>query len=338
MKVLLVQTSFLGDTILSTPLIAALKNKHPQAELWMLTTRESRALVEHDPLVAGVLVFDKRGTDRGIGGLRRKARELRGHDFAVAYSLHRSYRTALLLRLSGIPERIGFNLLRLAAFYTRRVERPAGGHEVERNLALLGADATGGDLRLTPAPLDQLPSERRELLESLVGCAVLAPGSVWETKRWSWREYRRVVSQLSTRGYRVVLVGAPAERAICDSVGEGLAALNLAGKLSLGELLNLVQRAGLVICNDSMVLHLASAFQVPTIAVFCATSPDYGFGPWRNSRALVVGRDDLSCRPCRRHGSRACPNGTRACMDALPAEFVMRAIEQLSRNSALGMQ
>ncbi|MCK5540435.1 MAG: hypothetical protein KAI69_05855, partial [Deltaproteobacteria bacterium] len=82
------------------------------------------------------------------------------------------------------------------------------------------------------------------------------------------------------------------------------------------------------ICNDSMALHMASACKIPTVAIFCATIPQFGFGPWQN-RAVIVEKKDLDCRPCARHGSRQCPNQTRACMDDLPATAVIEAIESI---------
>jgi len=75
-----------------------------------------------------------------------------------------------------------------------------------------------------------------------------------------------------------------------------------------------MEQSRLVICNDSMALHMASAFKVPNVAVFCATSPEFGFGPWENPKSAVVQDDTLACKPCRRHGSNRCPNGTEACM------------------------
>ena len=108
MKLLLVQTGFLGDVILSSPVISALADCYPQAEISVLTTPLARELVCYHPRVSETLVFDKRGKDSGLFGLLRMVRTLRSKDFAVVFSLHKSYRTALLLRLAGIKTRYGF--------------------------------------------------------------------------------------------------------------------------------------------------------------------------------------------------------------------------------------
>lgn len=89
-----------------------------------------------------------------------------------------------------------------------------------------------------------------------------------------------------------------------------------------------VKNAKLVICNDSMALHMAFAFKIPTVAVFCATSPEFGFGPWEN-RAIVVEKKGLVCKPCHRHGKQICPEGTEACMKELSHMEVIYAASNL---------
>lgn len=326
MKILLVQTSFLGDVVLSTPLIRALRLLYPQSELWLLTTPAARALVERDPEIAGVLTFDKRGSERGVGGLFRKAAELRAHGFSRVYSLHRSARTAVLLWLARIPERIGFHSSRLKFLYTRLETRLTGEHDVLRNLSLLTSEAPpqgfDAELRLFAPQPQELQGPARELALH-GGYVALFPGSVWKTKRWQWQGFRDVAKHFLALGTRVVVLGSPEEREVAERVSEGLAVDNRAGEAGIAEAMALVQHAALVVCNDSMALHLASAFKRPTVTVFCATSPSFGFGPWR-SPAKVVEVSGLACKPCRRHGSQSCPTGTEACMK-LPAEQVLRA-------------
>ena len=333
MKILLVQTSFLGDTILSTPLIAALKKRHPEAELWMMTTPAAAALVKRDPLLDGVIPFAKRGTEKGGRGLWRMARRLRAMGFSRAYSLHRSARTSLLLFLSGIPVRIGFDQSRLAFLYHETRPRPAELHDVRRNLALLAGapDETPGpdQLRIFPPATDELAADVRRLLPPPGSYALLVPGSAWETKRWSEKGYHEVAKWLAGRGIPVVLNGSSEEVEICRRVRNGLKLLNLAGKGNLDLAVHLARHARLIVCNDSMTLHLASAFKVPTVAVFCVTVPAFGFGPWQNPRARVVEKLNLACRPCARHGGRRCPQNTFECSRGLPASRVIAALEQL---------
>ena len=335
MKILLVQTSFLGDTILSTPLIAALKKLHPKAELWMMTTPLAADLVKRDPLLSGVIPFAKRGPEKGVKGLFRQAAKLREFNFSIAYSLHRSARTALLLRLSQIPQRISFKNAKLAFLYSSTRNRPQEKHDVLRNLALVSDRFTEDEL---PDKLRLFAPEKVELDQALQtelpppgSYALIVPGSAWETKRWSATGYHQVATHLKKKGLQVVLIGSDAEAEVCREVAGNLEVINLAGRGSIESSLYLTKHAKIVVCNDSMALHMASACKIPTVAIFCATVPEFGFGPWQN-RALIVEKKELNCRPCARHGSRSCPNKTRICMDDLPAGAVIDAVDKLLAN------
>jgi len=336
MKILLVQTSYLGDVILSTPVISGIKRIHPDSELWAMTTPTAAALIRHDPLLAGVLPYDKRGRDRGVVGLGRMIGRIRRQKFDRVYSLHKSYRTALLLAASRIPLRIGFRQARCSFLYHQVRHRPHEPHDVLRNLALLATEIDRADLdddlRLFAPPSAQVRPEIRTALAGVSEYAVLVPGSAWATKRWQWQGYREVARHLLRRGLSVVLLGAPTEKDICDRVANGLDVVNLAGVSSLGDAMCVIRGAALVVCNDSMSLHMASAFKVPNVAIFCATSPDFGFGPWKN-RAVVVERRDLDCKPCAPHGGRFCPARTEACIQGLPPGEVIAAVDSLLTSS-----
>jgi heptosyltransferase-2 len=332
MRILLVQTSFLGDTILSTPLIAALKKLHPEAELWMMTTPLAADLVKRDPLLAGVIPFAKRGPEKGLKGLFRQAEKLRKFNFDIAYSLHRSARTALLLKLSRIPQRIAFKNAKLAFLYSATRSRPQEKHDVLRNLALVSdrfsENELPDNLRLFAPEKADLGSALQAELPPPGSYALIVPGSAWETKRWSATGYHQIAADLLKRGLKVVLIGSADEAEVCREVAGDLEVINLAGRGTIESSLYLTKHAKIMICNDSMALHMASACKIPTVAIFCATVPEFGFGPWQN-RAIIIEKRDLSCRPCARHGSRSCPNKTRACMDELPAAQVIDAVDKL---------
>lgn len=338
MRILLVQTSFLGDTILSTPVIAAIHRQYPGCELWMLVTPASAEFVRHDPLLSGVLTFDKGKSERGLRGLRNKACELRAMNFRRVYALHRSARTALLLWLSAIPERIGFRRGWLSFLYTCRVRRPGGVHEVLKNMALLqqgDGDSPGANshaaLRLFPPLVSEVGLEHRIRLESQRRYIVLVPGSARVTKRWFWQGYRAVAEHFSAQGNEILLIGTEAERTLCERVAAGLPVVNLCGSTKIGEFMAYVQHARLMVCNDSVSLHLASAFKIPTVAIFCATSPEFGFGPWQN-RAVVLQQEGLACKPCSIRGGKACPTATRRCMEGVSAQAVIDAALGLLRD------
>src|SRR5712691_10470995 len=292
---LVAQTSFLGDVVLTTPLVSALRRRLRPRRLAVLVRPEARALLDGHPDVDDVLLDDKRGRDRGIGGLVRTARRLRHERFDVVVSPHRSLRTALLLAGARIPRRVGFREARGALLYHERVPRDRRRHDVERNLALLapfgGPDPSPPVLHL---PVGRAAAERAAILlppgsGPLVG---IAPGSVWATKRWTAAGFAAVVRALAGDGARCVILGGPDEVALAERVRTlaGGAACVLAGGTDIAALVAVVDRLAVLVANDSAPMHVACARGVPVVAVFCATTPALGYGPW-GARATVVEAD-----------------------------------------------
>ena len=332
MYILLVQLSFLGDTILSTPVLSGLKKIYPKANLTVMTTPLATALLENDPLVDDVISFDKRGNEKSLSGVFKKAKKLKTKKFDRVYSLHRSYRTSILLFLAGIPIRIGFQDAKLNFLYTRQRRKKLKGHAVIRNLSLLFDELPETDfnknLRLFEPVYEDLSVTAKKEFPIAGDIIVMAPGSAWKTKQWHWEGYSAVARHFAQSGKKIILIGGPADKEVCEKINDQNNIIDYSGRLSLSDTLYLMKRSRLVICNDSMALHMASAFKVPTVAVFCATSPAFGFGPWQNPKAKVVQDDTLKCKPCRRHGSNLCPNGTDACMK-VSAEKVIAACTEL---------
>ncbi len=328
MKILLVQTSFLGDIVLSTPVIAGIKKIFPESELWLLTTPLGAKLLSGDPSIDGILEFDKHGKDRGVAKLFAMAGIIRGHGFDRAYILHRSFRTALLIALSRLPLTIAFKEARLSWLYSRTISRSGYPHDALRNLSILSQEAPlesfQNDLRLFPPK----PECVSQICLPLSGSVVLVPSSAWATKMWKYEGYREVASYLCAKGEKVVVTGAAGEEITNHKVSQGLPVTDLTGKSSLADLLYIISQAKAVVCNDSMALHIASAFKIPTVVVFCATSPSFGFGPWKN-KATIVEAKNVPCRPCSRHGTKVCPNLSERCMRDVSADEVIQALNSL---------
>lgn len=334
---LVVQTSFLGDVVLTTPLLTALRRRLTPRRLVVLVRPDAVALLAGHPDVDAVLVDDKRGGDRGLVGLWRTARRLRRERFDLVVSPHRSLRTALVLAAAGIPRRIGFDESRGAWLYSERVPRDRRRHDVERNLALLAPFGALGEVPPLHLPVQAVAAARAaELLPAGDGPLVgLAPGSVWATKRWTPAGFAAVATALRAEGARVVLLGGPDDRALADDIATragGVAAV-LAGRTDLATLVAVVDRLALLVANDSAPMHVACARDVPVVAVFCATTPALGYGPW--GRRVAVVDVDLECRPCARHGGRQCPRGTEDCMRLVAPERVLAAARRLLAGTAM---
>jgi len=335
---LVIQTAFLGDVVLTTPLLETLARRHGPVDV--VTTPAAAPLLETHPAVRRVIPYDKRGADRGFAGLLALARRLRAERYDAAYLPHRSLRTAALAWLARIPQRVGFRdgwpLL-----YTEARARPQTGHEIDRLLALAGPAVTGGAMGPPRPTLVTTPEDRAATARFLREHGVregggepfvaLAPGSIWGTKRWPY--YKELAQRLAERT-AIVVVGGPEDAALADEVvrpveggGRRCTAVNACGKLTLRQSAEVIRRAAVLVTNDSAPLHFAQAAETATVAIFGSTVPAFGFGP-RGARDQVVQLSGLPCRPCSAHGPPSCPLGHHRCMKSLTVEDVLHAIEE----------
>ena len=334
--VLVVQTSFLGDVVLTTPLLRYLARRGP---VDVLATPASATLLAQNPAVREIIPFDKRRRDRGVAGFVRLAGKLRRKHYGAAYLAQGSLRSAALAVAAGARERIGFTTSAGRVLYTRRVAYDEGAHHAARLLALgvLPGDRalTAEDLRPRLYPsitevsaVDALLAESGHVRGQPI--VALAPGSVWATKRWPY--CAQLAARLVARGARIAVVGGredrPLARAIAAAVGPERAPIDAVGRLSLLGSAELIGRCVAIVTNDSAPQHLASAMGTPTVSIFGPTVPQFGFGPLAPRRA-TLGRDSLDCRPCDRHGPQRCPLGHWRCMREIGAEEVERTVGEL---------
>ena len=320
---LVIQTAFLGDVVLSTPLLAALAERHGAVDV--VTTPLAAPLLETLPTVRKVFPYDKRGADRGWRGLQSLARRLREQRYTEAYLPHRSLRSAALAMLARIPARIGFSG-GWSFLYTVARPKPRTGHETDRLLAL--ANGASGIYRpqLRPSSEDQRVADG--LIEG--DFVALAPGSIWGSKRWPY--FAELAAKLEAD---VVVVGGRDDAALGDEIVRAVEggrrrsrAVNACGKLTLRQSAALIGQARLLVTNDSAPLHLATAMGTPTVALFGPTVTEFGFGPLR-AGDVALGVQGLECRPCSPHGPPACPLGHHRCMRELTVAAVLAAIEEL---------
>ena len=330
-RVLIAQTGFLGDVVLATALLAALADAG--YDVYALVRPEHVPLLQSDPIVRGVIADDKRGGRRGLLGALKTARELRAYEFAAVLSPHRSYRTAAMLAFAGIPCRVGFASSPLSWLFSERVAPSARSHQLERNLCLLeplGIRNADVQMRLRmPARAARAASERlASCARPLVG---VAAGSAWSTKRWPARKFAQALRELSRHAdFTAVFLGTSADRFGANEIGSLWAGpqLNLAGHTDLPTLCAVIERLDLLIANDSAPVHIAGAYRVPTVVVFLATHPSFGFGPVAQPFRIAQ-VEELACRPCSPHGGRRCPLGHFQCAERLAPEVVAEAAAQL---------
>ncbi len=325
-RILVFHTAFPGDIILTLPLIEALHEAYPQARIAAVVVPSASGVLQHNPALHDLIIYDKRGKDRGVRGVRALIEKLRHEHFDLAVVPHRSARSALIVRAAGIPRRIGFSTSALRFCWTDVVPYNRSSQEIQRNLDLVRPLGIVPNPRARPKVYPG-PDDRRRV-ETLLGdrsldggarIVALAPGSKWNTKRWLPEYFAKLASLLVSRGLRVVLVGGTEDRELCDGIAGAIdrsSILNTAGELSLLESAELLRRSTVLVSYDSAPVHLSVAVGTPVLALFGPTVPAFGFAP-AGPEDEVIELRDLWCRPCRpfacrflppkMHGGNKCP-------------------------------
>jgi heptosyltransferase-2 len=343
--ILVVQTAFPGDLLLTTPLLRAVHERWPDAALWVLSRPVGLDLLAGNPAVTGVLAYDKRGAEASARGLWRQWTRLRAMRFDLAILAHRSLRSAGLARAAGIPIRVAFADSPGSRLATHRVPNPGGESQARRYVALMRPWMDEASLAAVDARPAIYPNgddhDRVARLLATDGIApddplvALAPGSVWPTKRWLPERFAQVADELAKAGFRTALVGGSEDAPICRAVAARMRShpVNLSGQTSFRESATLLGRARLVIANDSAPVHLAVAMGTPTLAIFGPTVPAFGFAPTGPFDRVV--QAPLACRPCSPHGGHRCPLGHHACMreitPAVVTEEAFAVLRQANR-------
>jgi len=319
--------------VLTTPLIAHLARS---GSVDVVTTPAAAPLLAGNPAIRQVISYDKRGADRGISGLRRVGAAVRpASTDATAYLAQGSWRSAALALIAGYGRRVGFDTSTGRWLYTRRVPHRREQHHSERLLRLaVGSNAVVDPNSLTPAlfPSTEDVGGVSALLAAHGASSdrliALAPGSVWATKRWP--RFPELAAALAPYG-RIVVIGGLADRELALAIRSTVPdAIDATGQLSLLSSAELIRRAALLVTNDSLPQHLASAMGTPTVTIYGPTIPGFGFGPLA-PRSTTTGHEFLDCRPCHPHGPAECPLGHHRCMrDLASADVLSRALSALA--------
>jgi heptosyltransferase-2 len=327
-KILIIQTAFLGDVILTTPLVAELRKIFPSGLIDFLTIPKSVNILENNPDLNEIIVFDKKGIDRGLSGLYKMGKLLSNKSYDFCITPHRSLRSAYLSYATGAKTRIGFNRSACKKAFNHIVKYRADFHEIKRNLSLL--ESFNSDIKLSlprifPTEddkkiIDQLIIDKNINIKSRI--FALAPGSIWPTKRWPESYYAEICNKLVRDGYQPVLIGGPADKELCNIILKGCqAAQSLAGEITLRQSTYFLMQCAGLLTNDSAPLHLGMAAGIPVYSIFGATVPEFGFAPI-GEKSKVIEYKNLACRPCGIHGGNKCPTKTFDCMLKLKPDKV----------------
>jgi lipopolysaccharide heptosyltransferase II len=337
-RILLVRLDSLGDVIMTTPAIAAVRAARPDAHLALLTSPAGAAVASLMPGIDATIVYEAPWMKAGASTPSEdrafiECLAARGFDAAILFTVfsQNPLPAALMLRLAGIPLVLAHSRERAYRLLSDEVPdpEPAAGirHEVERQLALvatLGWHARDDRLQLVPAAEARAAARRRLAALGLAprAFAVLHAGASAPSRRWPAARFAAVAQRLATRGCPALVVGDAREAALAAAVA-GRRGRSLAGELTLAELAALIADARLFIGNNSGPMHVAAAMGTPVVALYAGTNPQHT--PWRVPAAVLSAA--VPCAPCFRS---VCPEGHHRCLGDISVEAVLAAADRLA--------
>lgn len=312
MKILIIQTAFLGDVILATPLIEALHEQDPSHEIHFACRRGNQSLLTDHPKISKLWVWDKSQKYKDI---YRLIRAFRREKYDVVYNVQRFFNSGMMAVLAGAKTVIGFDKNPWSRFYTHALPHVIQSteireHEVDRNLSLL---MNSEQKRVRPK---LYPSESDfEKVQEAKNYITISPASVWYTKQYPQERWLRLMDNTDP-DVRIYLLGGPgdvnlAERLKSQSLHPDVKIV--AGELSLLQSAALMRDAMMNYTNDSAPTHMASAMNARVTMMYCSTVPAFGFWPLSEDATILEIQKKLECRPCGLHGHAECPIGTFEC-------------------------
>lgn len=342
-RVVLLQPAFLGDVVLSTALMESWHRCYPRHRLEVVVRKEAMGFFTGHPFLDHVHVWDRQGWGK-YPRLSALSKQVRRRNPDVVINLHRHPSMALLADRSGAQYRFGFR--ESAKWYNRQIRSAPhnfgdGRHETQRNHELVEVCLGRWNAEDDVAKLHPTENDRLAASKWPSDGLVLAPSSVWTTKRWPAEQWSALADGWSriAPDSPVILLGSASDRPLLEAVKKGCREARpcvIAGALDLLGSAALMRLSRLVVSNDSAPLHMAGAVGTPVVGVFCSTTPRYGFGPMpsmmdtRKAAVVEVPEAALRCKPCGPHGHAKCPLGHFSCGRDLNFERVLAAAVKVS--------
>ncbi|HEU5303056.1 MAG TPA: glycosyltransferase family 9 protein [Gemmatimonadales bacterium] len=331
LNVLAVRFSSIGDILLTTPLLRAIRHSYPGARITVVTKRAYLPLLSHNPRIHRVIGLAPNGSLAGL------AADLRGDRYTTLLDLHDNLRSRVLRllvpgRWTTYPKhRLARALLVHAKRNRYRDRRPVAERyfSAAKHLRVI-PDGAPPEFFIGPeATLEAISWLRSQGLESEPGIIAVAPGAAHATKRWPVGHWRTLIDRIAGDGSPVVIAGGPDDAPLAAHLADGYGSrvTSAAGVFGLQGTGALLRRARVLVSGDTGVMHMATGVGTPVVALFGPTVEAFGFFPY--SRLARVVELPLPCRPCSTQGGPRCPLGHHRCLVDLPAGAVYEALRQL---------
>jgi lipopolysaccharide heptosyltransferase II len=334
-RVLLVRLRSIGDTVLSTPSLIALRRFLPDAQIDILLEDWVAPVLEGFEAVDNVLIVKKDDLKSSL----QMALKIRQNRYDVAYNLHGGTTGTFFVRASGAKYRIGYENYRYNFLYNRRQPSPAifwqrdKVHSAEQQLALLGftgvpvSDQPKSQLAVIEAARISIENKLKSKLQnSQSKIALVHPTTAFETKQWATENFAQIAEYLHERGIATIAVGAPNEKSVLDNLkNKARVPVQTFTDLSLPEITALASRASLFIGNDSGIAHTAAAVGTPTVVIFGSSNINH-WRPWTDAPNEIV-YEEMPCQPC---AGFVCKEFDEPqCIRRVTVEMVTNAIEKV---------
>lgn len=324
-NILIIQTAFIGDVVLATPIIEKLHFQFPQAKIDFLLRKGNEGLFENHPFLNQVIVWDKKSEK--YRNLFKTLLKIRSKKYDLVINLQRFASTGILCGFSKGKEKIGFQENPFSFLFHKKIPyrfklNEKNPHEVERYHDLIKeiTDEKSGLMKLYP---NQKAFDRVKTFKEKK-YIVICPASVWFTKQYPTEKWIELINQINVK-FDVYLLGGKEDESMCEEIlnaSKNHSVRNLAGKFSFLETAALMSHAEMCYVNDSGPMHIASAMNAPTTAIFLSTVPSFGFGPRSENSKVIETKEKLDCRPCGIHGKKECPKGHFKCSEIEPSALL----------------
>jgi len=336
-RILIRAANWVGDAIMTTPVIRAVRINYPQAHITVLAKPWVVPVYETNPHVDEVMVYENTGRHRMGMGTLRLAKDIRQKNFHLAVLMQNAFEAALLVFLAGVPERLGYNTDGRSLLLNRCIKmNPVlkKRHLIDYYIGILtgaGLKSQGRELELYPEIKDRewakgFLEDQRGLSSPVIG---INPGATGGTaKRWFPERFAELAKTLFQEyGTPILIFGGPADHELGENVSAMVpgCCINMAGKTSLSKAFALIGACDLFVTNDSGLMHAAAALNVNQVAVIGST--DYIATAPANTNSLMV-REPVHCSPCLKD---ECPIDHR-CMTRVSVSTVARACRRLLGN------
>jgi ADP-heptose:LPS heptosyltransferase len=336
-KILLIRFSSLGDIIMTTAMVRAVRLAYPQAKIDMVVRADFIDLIRHNPHLDDKIALSRGEGLKGLWALRAR---INAEKYDLIYDAHRSLRTRLLMPFLQARYKRYFNkhYLRRALALTFKLPLLAPVRFLEKFIEPLNDlgvvyDGKGPEMFLDEPTRAETSRKVPIPWKDEWTIGVIASAQ-WPGKRWPLLYFRQTLERLAgDPKIRLIILGGP-EDTFCDALREGLPkdrVINAQGKLSIGESAALIEQCDCVLANDTGLMHVADALGVPQVLILGPTSGELGCLPFHPQSQIL--EESLWCRPCSKNGQAPCIRGRRYCLERILPERALRALAKIAGES-----